>query len=112
VEAALVQHRCNIAGAARSLGVPASDLRRLVSWGPLAAAATEQVELAIDEAEAVLHDGLRSPDLMMRLKAASTLLALSPAARRRGWGRRGAVQQNGTSGTMPMEALTLRWRDS
>ena len=46
-----------------ALGVPASDLRRLVSWGPLAAAASEQVEQAIDDAEAVLRDGLRSPDL-------------------------------------------------
>jgi hypothetical protein len=80
VEAELVRHRCNIARAARALGVPASDLRRLVSWGPLAAAASEQVEQAIDDAEAVLRDGLRSPDLMVRLKAAKALLTLSPAA--------------------------------
>ena len=62
VEAELVKHRCNIAGAARALDVPASDLRRLVSWGPLAAAVSEQVEQAIDRAEAVLLDGLESPD--------------------------------------------------
>ena len=86
VEAELVKHHCNIAAAARALGVPASDLRRLVSWGPLAAAASERVEQAIDDAEAVLRDGLRSPDLMMRLKAATALLKLSPAARRRGLG--------------------------
>jgi hypothetical protein len=92
VEAELVKHRCNIAAAARSLGVPASDLRRLVSWGPLA--------------EAVLRAGLRSPDLTMRLKAASTLLKLSPAARRRGWGRGATIPR-------PAEAaeVTLNWRD-
>jgi len=42
VEAELVKHRCNIAAAARALGVPALDLRRLASLGPLAAAASEQ----------------------------------------------------------------------
>lgn len=87
VEAELVKHRCNIAAAARALGVPASDLRRLVTWGPLAAAVSEQVEQAIDRAEAVLLDGLESGDALVRLKSASALLKLSPAGRRRGFGR-------------------------
>jgi hypothetical protein len=106
VEAEFVKHRCNVAAAARALGVPSSDLRRLVSWGPLAAAAGEQVEQAIDEAEAVLRAGLKSPDLTMRLKAASTLLKLSPVARRRGWGRGATVPR-------PAEAaeVSLKWRD-
>jgi hypothetical protein len=112
VEAQLVKHRCNIAGAARVLGVPASDLRRLVSWGPLAAAVSEQVERAIDKAEAVLRDALESPDALTRLKAASALLTLSPAGRRRGFGRGRDVRQNGTSGTVPTEVVTFRWRDS
>jgi hypothetical protein len=108
VEAELVKHRCNVAATARALGVPSSDLRRLVSWGPLAAAVSEQVEQAIDDAEAVLRAGLKSPDLTERLKAAATLLALSPAARQRGWGRRGTIQQSSKAA----EAVTLRWRDS
>jgi hypothetical protein len=112
VEAELVKHRCNIAGAAWALKVPASDLRRLVSWGPLAAAASEQVEQTIDRAEAVLRDGLDSPDVMVRLKAATALLTLSPAGRRRGFGRGVASRQNDTSGTVPTEAVTLKWRDS
>ena len=112
VQAELVEHRCNIARAARALGVPASDLRRFVSWGPLASAAAEQVEQAIDKAEAVLLDGLDSPDVMVRLKAASTLLTLSPAGRRRGFGRRGAVGKNGTPGTGAMDGVTLRWLDT
>ena len=100
-----MKHRCNIAGAARALGVPASDLRRLVSWGPLAAAASEKVEQAIDEAEAVLRDGLKSPDLTVRLKAASTLLGLSPAA------RLGAAR-GGSTAPGTMEDVTLKWLDS
>jgi hypothetical protein len=112
VGAELVKHRCSIAGAARALNVPASDLRRLVSWGPLAAAVSEQVEQAIDRAEAVLLEGLDSPDVMVRLKAAVALLTLSPAGRRRGFGRGGPVRQNSTSGTVPTEAVSLKWLDS
>jgi hypothetical protein len=111
VEAELVRTRCNIAAVARRFGVPASDLRRLVSWGPLAAAASEQVEQAIDKAEAVLRDGLESPDALTRIKAASALLTLSLAGRRRGFGRGGVIRQTGTSGTVPTEVVTLRWRD-
>ena len=94
------------------MGVPASDLRRLVTWGPLAATVTEAVEQAIDRAEAVLLDGLESSDVMVRLKAATALLTLSPAGRRRGFGRGGAARQNGTLGTVPTEAVTLKWLDS
>jgi hypothetical protein len=108
VVAALVQHRCNIAGAARALGVPASDLRRMVSWGPLAAAASEQVEQAIDKAEAALRDGLDSPDVMVRLKAATALLTLSPAGRRRGFGRGASPGRK----TRPPEDMALKWRDN
>jgi HEAT repeat protein len=108
VEAELVKHHCNVAAAARALGVPASDLRRLVTWGPLAAAVSEQVEQAIDRAEAVLRDGLSSPDALVRLKAASALLTLSPAGRRRGFGRGASAGRQ----TRPPEDVTLKWRDS
>ena len=108
VEAELVKHRCNVAAAARALGVPASDLRRLVTWGPLAAAVSEQVEQAIDRAEAVLLDGLESGDALVRLKAASALLRLSPAGRRRGFGRGGSAGRKAQSS----EDVTLKWLDS
>jgi hypothetical protein len=108
VEAELVKRRCNIAGAARAVGVPASDLRRLVSWGPLAAAASEQVEQAIDRAEAVLLDGLESGDALVRLKAASALLTLSPAGRRRGFGRGASAGRK----ARPPEDVALKWRDN
>jgi HEAT repeat protein len=108
VEAELVKHRCNVAAAARALGVPASDLRRLVTWGPLAAAVSEQVEQAIDRAEAVLLDGLGSPDALVRLKAASALLTLSPAGRRRGFGRGASAGRK----SRPPEDVALKWRDN
>ena len=103
-----MKHRCNVAAAARALGVPASDLRRLVTWGPLAAAVSEQVEQAIDRAEAVLLDGLGSPDALVRLKAASALLTLSPAGRRRGFGRGASAGRK----TRPPEDVALKWRDN
>jgi hypothetical protein len=108
VEAELVKHRCNVAAAARALGVPASDLRRLVAWGPLAAAVSEHVEQAIDRAEAVFVDGLGSPDALVRIKAASALLTLSPAGRRRGFGRGASAKRK----AQPSEDVTLKWLDN
>jgi hypothetical protein len=107
-EAALVKHRCNVAAAARELGVPASDFRRLVSWGPLAAAAREQVEQALDRAEAVLRAGLEDGDVMVRLKAASTFLTLTSAGRRRGFGRGASAGRK----ARPSEDVALKWRDN
>lgn len=110
VEEMLVKHNCNVARAAKELGIPASDLRRLVSWGPLAEAAAERVEQAIDDAQAALVAGLKSPEASVRIKAAATLLAISPAGRRRGWGRggRGAQEQ----AAEVAGAVTLKWLDA
>ena len=66
----MVKHRCNLPGR-RGLWASGFGLAPLVTWGPLAAAVTEQVEQAIDRAETVLLDGLRPPDAMVRLKAAT-----------------------------------------
>ena len=107
-EAALVKHRCNVAAAARELEVPASDFRRLVSWGPLAAAAREQVEQALDRAEAVLRDGLEDGDALVRLKAASAFLTLTSAGRRRGFGRGASAGRK----ARPSEDVALKWRDN
>lgn len=86
VERALVDSRGNITSAARALSVPSSHLRRLVWATPsLAGAAFEQIEQAIDEAQASLWEGLRSDDFGRRLKAAVFILRHTDAARRRGW---------------------------
>ena len=45
---------------------------------------------------------------MVRLKAASALLTLSPAGRRRGFGRGAAAKRKAE----PSEAVTLKWRDN
>jgi hypothetical protein len=71
VEHTLVEARGNVTAAARSLSVPSVDLRKLVWATPLLADAVfEQVEQKIDEAEEVLHQGLRRSDLGLRLQAA------------------------------------------
>ena len=113
VEEVLVRCNCCIAKAAKELGIPASDLRRLVIWGPLKDAATERVEQAIDDAQATLIAGLRSGEAMVRVKSAGTLLSISPAARRRGWGRhgRGGGAQERARDEAP-SAVTLKWLDS
>lgn len=91
VKRALVASRCSVAAAARKLRVPSVDLRKLVWLMPeLDAAAAEVLEQQIDEAQRVLIEGLKHPDPTQRLKAASTLLTISPAGRKRGFGR-GAV---------------------
>ena len=100
VEGELLKHRCNVAAAARALGVPASDLRRLTAWVPLAAAVAEQVEQAIDKAELVLRDGLELGDALVRLKSASALLTLSSGglASRVWTGRFSRAQNSGGAG--------------
>jgi hypothetical protein len=86
VEKTLVDACGNVTAAARSLAVPSVDLRRFVWATPsVADVVFEQVELAIDEAEAVLRKGLRHPDLSKQLQAAIFILRHGEAARRRGW---------------------------
>jgi hypothetical protein len=87
VERALVDARGNVTAAARTLSVPSGDLRRLIWATPsLADAAFEQIEQAIDEAQAVLFEGLQCDDWGRRFQAAVFVLRHSEAARRRGWG--------------------------
>jgi hypothetical protein len=89
VESAIVDARGNVTAAARALCVPASDLRRLLSATPaLADAGFEQIEQAIDEAQAALLEGLRHENLGRRLQAAGFFLRHSGAAERLGNGAR------------------------
>jgi hypothetical protein len=107
VERALVDLRGNVTAAARSLCVPSVDLRKLVWATPtLADAVFEQVEQKIDEAEEVLHQGLRSTDLDRRLQAARFILRQSEFGRRRGWGR--GARRGKPADTEP---VTIKWLD-
>jgi hypothetical protein len=108
IKAELVRTEGNVTAAATALSVPSADLRKLVwSTASLTDLIFEQLEQIIDEAEQALRDGLKDTDKTRRLHAAVTLLTLSPAARRRGWGRSGASHDE------PAEprAVTMRWLD-
>lgn len=76
----------NVSAAARRLGAPIIDLRRMTRARPeLMEVALEAAERAMDEAEAAIYEGLDSPDKTKRLEAAAYLLRKSPAAKRRRW---------------------------
>jgi hypothetical protein len=85
--------------AARALRVPTKDLSRLLWAKPeLAAKAYEEVERALDRAQTIVFEGLRSSDYLTRLKAAKFILKRTDAGRRRGFGSRaqGAPRGPGT----------------
>ena len=108
IKAELVRTEGNVTAAATALSVPSGDLRKLVwSTTSLTDVIFEQLEQMIDEAEQALRDGLKDADMGRRLQAATALLMLSPAARKRGWGRSGALHDQPAEPT----AVTMRWID-
>jgi hypothetical protein len=109
VEKTLIDTHGNVTAAARSLQVPSANLRKLVwSTFSLADAIYEQIEQAIDAAEAVLREGLRSEDRGRRLQAATFILAQSDAGRRRGWGRCGTLRH----APGEPQTVTIKWIDT
>lgn len=102
---ALKAHDGNISAAAKRLRVPAHDLRLLAQACPeLVGAALEAEERRLDEAEAELMACLKSPDTATRLEAASYILRISPAARRRGWGGQPKPEEEA-------QAVAIKWQD-
>ena len=90
VERALVDAGGSVAVAARTLGIASADLRGLVRAHPLLADAVfEQIEQELDTAWQVLLDGLRSDNVMTRMRSAAYILRHTDAGRRRGFGPRG-----------------------
>jgi hypothetical protein len=88
VEEVLVSTRANVTASARILGVPTSDLRRLVILDPrLANAVLEAEERRLDRAEEILDEALASNDSRRRDAAASFVLRNQRRARSRGWGQ-------------------------
>jgi hypothetical protein len=107
IERELLDKCGSVSAAARALGVPSVELRRLVGSRPvLADAIYEGTERAIDAAVQVLHDGLRHPEMSKRLAAAAYLLRHTEAGRRRGWGRRRALRDEAEA-----QPVTLKWLD-
>jgi hypothetical protein len=81
VEQTLTKHKANIAAAARELGVPVSDLRRLTWAKPdLLQTALDEMAVVVARAEGVLIEMLDSPDVQRRERAAEKILS-SYAAR-------------------------------
>ncbi len=86
VAAALVRHDANVRNAARALGVPSGDLRKLVLIDQrLADAALEAVELRLDDAEANLCEALHSDDPRRRDAVSMFLLRNTQRAAKRGY---------------------------
>jgi hypothetical protein len=82
----LARNACNVTDAAQDLGVPASDLRRLLWANPkLQDAVFEVVEARIDVAEKNIHEALHSEDSRTRLAPSFFTLRNSARAKRRGW---------------------------
>ena len=114
VSEALARHACNVSDAARDLGVPPSDLRRLLWANPkLQDEAFEAVEARLDLAEKNIAEALRSGDGRERLAASMFTIRNSHRARKRGWitSSTSAAELSVTANA-PARTLTFRWRTS
>ena len=86
VAAALIRHDANVRNAARALGVPSGDLRKLVLVDQrLADAALEAVELRLDDAEANLCEALHCGDPRRRDAVSMFMLRNTQRASKRGY---------------------------
>jgi hypothetical protein len=85
---ALVETEGNVTAAAKKLGVPSHELRRLTWSVPaLIDVALELAERMVDAAESRLREALESDDPRQRLTAAMFILSKHRLARERGWGQ-------------------------
>ena len=84
---ALISAGGSVSAAARTLNVPAHDLRLLTFAVPeLIDAALAVEERALDEAQAVLFEAMRTGDMRRQIRAAGLFLRSTAAGRRRGFG--------------------------
>ena len=87
---ALVETEGNVTAAAKKLGVPSHELRRLTWSVPaLMDVALELAERMVDRAESRLREALESDNPGQRLSAAMSILSKHRLARERGWGQNG-----------------------
>jgi hypothetical protein len=109
VKQALVEAAGSVTGAARTLGITSTSLRRLVRARPLLADVVfEQIEQEIDAAHQVLWDGLDSDSVMTRMRSAAYILRHTEAGRRRGWGMRPTPCRE----TPQSQEVTIKWIDT
>ena len=109
----LAKHSCNVTDAAKDLGVPTMDLRRLL-WANsgLQGEAAEIVERRLDKAEKNVFEALNSEDSRRRDAASFFVLRNTAASKRRGWipaaGASVDVSVNVTQ--EPRREVVFRWR--
>jgi hypothetical protein len=108
----LARHACNISDAAPELGVPASDLRRLLWANPqLQDQTLEVVEARLDTAEANIHEALHSEDNRRRDAASFFVVRNSARAKRRGWITSSSAGVDLTvNNSIQARTVTFRWR--
>jgi hypothetical protein len=108
---ALGRNACNVTDAAQDLGVPASDLRRLMWSRPrLQDQAFEVVEARLDKAEKNIAEALHSEDLRFRMAASMFTLRNSVRAKRRGWITSSAAAVDLTIAAGPHRETVFTWR--
>ena len=112
VAAALIRHDANIGNAARALGVPSGDLRKLVLVDQrLADAALEAVELRLDDAEANLSEALRCGDPRRRDAVSMFMLRNMQRASKRGYAvaaSAASLEVGSDDGAQP-QTFVIRW---
>jgi hypothetical protein len=112
VAEAFARHAGNVTDAAQDLGVPASDLRRLLWSNPqLQDQAFETVEARLDTAEKNIHEALASEDSRRRDAASFFVLRNTARAKRRGWivSASGGVDVT-INANLPPRQIVYRWR--
>jgi hypothetical protein len=115
VSEALARHACNVSDAARDLGVPPSDLRRLLWANPqLQDAAFEVVEGRLDLAEKNIAESLRSGNGRERLAASFFTIRNSHRARKRGWitSSTSAAELSISTEAAQLQTITFCWQNS
>ena len=112
VTAALIRHDANVRNAARALGVPSGDLRKLVLIDQrLADAALEAVELRLDDAEANLCEALHCDDPRRRDAISMFLLRNTQRSSKRGYAvvASAASLEVGFADRAPAQTVVFRW---
>ena len=109
----LARHACNVTDAARDLGVPPSDLRRLLWANPkLQDEAFEVVEARLDLAEKNIAEALKSEDSRRRDAASFFVLRNTARAKRRGWITSSVASVDMTvNANLPPRRIVFRWRN-
>jgi hypothetical protein len=108
---ALGRNACNVTDAAQDLGVPASDLRRLMWSRPhLQDQAFEVVEARLDKAEKNIAEALHNEDSRRRDAASFFVVRNSVRAKRRGWITSSAAAVDLTIAAGPRREVVYSWR--